>query len=71
MPLPGSKSLTVRALLLAALASEPTILTGVLRSRDTDLMRTALEAFGARFDPVDADATTLHVIPAPAPLRVR
>ncbi|MDU7427587.1 MAG: 3-phosphoshikimate 1-carboxyvinyltransferase [Actinomyces urogenitalis] len=71
VPLPGSKSLTARALLLAALASEPTILTGVLRSRDTDLMRTALEAFGTRFEPVDADATTLRVIPAPAPLRVR
>lgn len=70
VPLPGSKSLTARALLLAALASEPTTLTGVLRSRDTDLMRAALEIFGARFEPVDGGATTLRVTPAPLPLHV-
>ena len=33
--LPGSKSLSARALLLAAVADAPTTLTGLLRSRDT------------------------------------
>jgi len=36
--LPGSKSITNRALILAALADGPSTLTGALRSRDTDLM---------------------------------
>jgi len=43
---PGSKSLTGRALVLAALADGPSRLTGVLRSRDTDLMADALRALG-------------------------
>ena len=68
--LPGSKSLTARALLLAALADAPTTLTGVLRSRDTDLMLTALTTFGARFTEADDDTTHLHVTPAPLPLHV-
>ena len=45
---PGSKSQTNRALVLAALATsqgESTI-TGALRSRDTDLMIGALRALG-------------------------
>ena len=33
--LPGSKSLSARALLLAAVADAQTTLTGLLRSRDT------------------------------------
>lgn len=43
---PGSKSETNRALLLAALADGPSRLRGALDSRDSDLMRGALEAFG-------------------------
>ncbi len=35
---PGSKSLTNRLLVLAALADGPGVLRGALRSRDTDLM---------------------------------
>ncbi|WP_104913891.1 3-phosphoshikimate 1-carboxyvinyltransferase [Pontimonas salivibrio] len=45
--LPGSKSLTNRELVLAALASGPSTITGGLRARDTDLMIQALEALGA------------------------
>jgi 3-phosphoshikimate 1-carboxyvinyltransferase len=45
--LPGSKSMTNRALVLAALANGPTRLTGALRSRDTLLMAGALRALGA------------------------
>jgi 3-phosphoshikimate 1-carboxyvinyltransferase len=48
--LPGSKSITNRALPLAALADEPTIVRGALRSRDTDLMVAGLRALGTRID---------------------
>jgi 3-phosphoshikimate 1-carboxyvinyltransferase len=48
--LPGSKSITNRALPLAALAESPTMVRGALRSRDTDLMATGLRALGAGID---------------------
>jgi 3-phosphoshikimate 1-carboxyvinyltransferase len=44
--LPGSKSMTNRALVLAALAAEPTVVSRPLRSRDTLLMAAALRALG-------------------------
>ncbi|NEK85281.1 3-phosphoshikimate 1-carboxyvinyltransferase [Blastococcus saxobsidens] len=44
--LPGSKSLTARALVLAALADRPSRLVRPLRARDTDLMAGALRALG-------------------------
>ena len=44
---PGSKSLTNRYLVLAALAEGPGTLRGALRSRDTDLMVDALRSLGA------------------------
>jgi len=53
--LPGSKSLTSRALLLAALADGPSRVVGALRSRDTRLMAAALTALGARVDPDGSD----------------
>jgi 3-phosphoshikimate 1-carboxyvinyltransferase len=43
---PGSKSITNRALVLAALADGETTLTGVLESDDTRHMRASLEALG-------------------------
>ncbi|MDR7234315.1 3-phosphoshikimate 1-carboxyvinyltransferase [Agrococcus sp. BE272] len=45
--LPGSKSLTNRALLLAALADAPSTLHRPLRSRDAQLMTAGLRALGA------------------------
>ncbi|WP_067863288.1 3-phosphoshikimate 1-carboxyvinyltransferase [Nocardia shimofusensis] len=60
--LPGSKSITNRALILAALADGPSTITGALRSRDTDLMIAGLRALGAR---IEGEADTLTVIPAP------
>jgi len=45
--LPGSKSLNNRELVLSALAAEPTLLTGALKSRDSDLMIAALRSLGA------------------------
>lgn len=45
--LPGSKSITNRALILAALADEPTSIAGPLEARDTALMRAAVTTLGA------------------------
>ena len=44
--LPGSKSLTNRALILAALADGPSVVRRPLRSRDTLLMTAGLAAMG-------------------------
>ena len=48
--LPGSKSLTNRALVLAAIADGPSVVRRALRSRDTELMAAALGALGAAVD---------------------
>ncbi len=48
--LPGSKSLTARALVLAALADGPSRLVRPLRARDTDLMAGGLRALGVRIE---------------------
>ena len=48
--LPGSKSMTNRALILAALADGPTEITGPLVARDTLLMAGALAALGCRIE---------------------
>jgi 3-phosphoshikimate 1-carboxyvinyltransferase len=48
--LPGSKSMTNRALVLAALADGPSIVTNPLRARDTLLMAEALTALGASLE---------------------
>ena len=53
--LPGSKSLTSRALILAAIADGPSVIQGALSSRDTDLMAAALRALGTDIAPDDAD----------------
>jgi 3-phosphoshikimate 1-carboxyvinyltransferase len=45
--LPGSKSLTNRELVLAALADHPSTLHSPLRARDTELMVNALRSLGA------------------------
>ena len=58
--LPGSKSLTNRALLLAALSRIPVTLTGALASEDTHLMAEALRRLGVRVEP-DDDGTTLRI----------
>jgi 3-phosphoshikimate 1-carboxyvinyltransferase len=47
---PGSKSVTNRALVLAALADGPTMITNPLRARDTRLMADALRALGTVID---------------------
>lgn len=77
---PGSKSQTNRALVLAALAvpqdtsgpsslraSGSSTLSGALRSRDTDLMIGALEALGVTVDESGPDGTELTISGALAP----
>lgn len=63
VPVPGSKSLTNRYLLLAALAQEPTHLVAPLHSRDSALMIEALRTLGARVEVADDGDVT--VTPGP------
>ncbi|HYP16056.1 MAG TPA: 3-phosphoshikimate 1-carboxyvinyltransferase, partial [Opitutus sp.] len=58
--LPGSKSLTNRALLLAALCDRPVKLTGALFSEDTELMAEALRRLGLTVQ-ADSAAGTVEV----------
>ena len=60
--LPGSKSLTNRALVLAALADGPSVVRRALRSRDTELMAAALTALGSV---VDTSGDDWQVTPGP------
>lgn len=55
LELPGSKSLTNRELVLAALAEEPGVVRRALRSRDTELMAAALTGLGSPVDATGAD----------------
>ena len=53
--LPGSKSITNRALILAALADTATTIVGPLQARDTDLMARAVTSLGASLESSDGD----------------
>ena len=64
MPLPGSKSQTNRALVLAALARTPSTLVDPLVSRDTSLMAAGLRSLGATIDEAPGSWGVL-----PGPLR--
>jgi len=57
---PGSKSLTNRALLIAALADGPSTLDGVLFADDTRRMLEALQTLGFELD-IDEDARRVTV----------
>lgn len=59
---PGSKSLTNRFLVLAALADGPSVLRGTLISRDSELMIAALEQLGATITP-GAEEGEFHITP--------
>jgi 3-phosphoshikimate 1-carboxyvinyltransferase len=60
--LPGSKSLTNRELVLSAIATSPTTLTGLLISRDSSLMIEALRTLGTE---IEVSGTTAAVTPRP------
>lgn len=53
---PGSKSASNRALVLAALADDPSRITGLLDARDTSLMADGLRALGNEIEVVERDA---------------
>ena len=57
--LPGSKSITNRALILAALTNGQTLIKGALLSRDTQIMLQALELLGFN---CEVDALQLQII---------
>jgi 3-phosphoshikimate 1-carboxyvinyltransferase len=63
--LPGSKSMTARALLLAALADAPGSLRWPLNARDTQLMTAGLRGMGVEVSTMDDTKWTVH----PAALR--
>lgn len=62
---PGSKSLTNRALLLAAIADGPSVVRRPLRSRDTELMAGALRALGAQIDTTGRDWRVHPIVDSP------
>lgn len=62
LTIPGSKSVTNRALILAALADSPTRLIRPLSSRDTDLMVAALRSLGTG---IELSEEVWEVTPAP------
>jgi 3-phosphoshikimate 1-carboxyvinyltransferase len=64
--LPGSKSITNRALVLAALSDGPSVVRQALRSRDTRLMADALTELG-----IGVDTTGVDWKVTPGPLRGR
>lgn len=64
---PGSKSITARALYLAAVADSPSVIRGALDARDTRLFAAALEVMGARVE--DEGAGILRVTPMELPPR--
>ena len=73
--LPGSKSLTNRYLVLAALADGPSRLRAPLHSRDSELMVRALRSLGAGITEIDGDGLygpdllVTPIDPSAAPVR--
>jgi 3-phosphoshikimate 1-carboxyvinyltransferase len=64
--LPGSKSMTNRALVLSAAAQDPSRLRGALWARDTELMAAALSAMGTSIERgADHEANDCVITPAP------
>ena len=63
--LPGSKSITNRALILAALSDSPSLLHGVLKARDSSLAIAALRALGCSVEEHGTDAAITPGAPAP------
>jgi 3-phosphoshikimate 1-carboxyvinyltransferase len=60
--LPGSKSITARALIVAAIADGPSRLVRPLRARDPELMAAGLRSLGTR---IEDDGTDWVVTPQP------
>ena len=67
--LPGSKSISNRALLLAALADSTTRLTGLLKADDTDRMIESLEKLGIEIERIDEQTAIVHGCGGRIPVR--
>lgn len=61
--IPGSKSLSNRYLILAALGNRPVTIAGMLRSRDTELMAGALRTLGVSVEFDKNEETRVTVTP--------
>lgn len=68
--LPGSKSMTARALVLSALADGPSQVNRPLRARDTTLMAAALRALGVSVDTTDDERWSVEPGPLHGPARI-
>jgi 3-phosphoshikimate 1-carboxyvinyltransferase len=68
--LPGSKSMTARALVLSAISPESSTLRAPLRARDTELMASALRALGCHVSTVDDDLWTIRARPLRGPAHI-
>ncbi|MEV4818654.1 3-phosphoshikimate 1-carboxyvinyltransferase [Micromonospora tulbaghiae] len=68
--LPGSKSMTARALVLGALAGGPSTLARPLRARDTELMAGGLRALGAHMSVSDDDRWLVRPYPLAGPAHI-
>ena len=62
--IPGSKSITNRAFILAALADSPSLLHNPLTSRDTDLMAKALQGLGIG---IESEGNDIRITPVNYP----
>ena len=65
LTIPGSKSVTNRALILAAIADSPSRLRRPLHSRDTELMIKGLKALGIKIEILDNESGDIEITPAP------
>ena len=66
LTIPGSKSVTNRALILAAIADSPSRLRRPLHSRDTELMIRGLQALGIKIEIIEENQSgDIQVTPAP------
>lgn len=68
--IPGSKSVTNRALILAALADSPSLLRKPLHSRDSSLMIAGLKALGCGIEIGDKGDITVNPAPLMGPTSV-
>lgn len=68
--LPGSKSMTARALVISALAAGPSTLRRPRRTRDTELMAAGLRAMGAHVSTVDDERWLIRPHPPQGPAHI-
>ena len=60
--IPGSKSMSHRALIAAALSVQDTVITGLVKNKDTEATMRCLAHLGASFEPQDDGHLLVHGI---------